>query len=123
MRPRRSWSRVFQDAWSGVRETVRHERNMKIHVAAGIVVLIAALLLRLPARDVAVLLLTIAMVLTTEVINTAIEAAVDLASPEWHELARKAKDASAGAVLIAAAFAVFIGLLVFWKPMMTLLGL
>lgn len=100
-----------------------HERNMKIHAAAGIAVLIAALLLRLPARDMALLLLTIAMVLTTEVINTAIEAAVDLAAPEWHELAKKAKDASAGAVLIAAAFAVFIGLLVFWRPVMTLLGL
>ncbi|MBU5674576.1 diacylglycerol kinase family protein [Paenibacillus brevis] len=123
MKPRRSWSRVFRDAWSGIRETVMHERNMKIHAAAGIAVLIAALLLRLPARDMALLLLTIAMVLTTEVINTAIEAAVDLAAPEWHELAKKAKDASAGAVLIAAAFAVFIGLLVFWRPVMTLLGL
>ncbi|GIO40545.1 diacylglycerol kinase family protein [Paenibacillus apis] len=123
MKPRRSWSRVFQDAWSGIRETVMHERNMKVHVVAGIVVVTAALLLRLPARDMALLLVTIALVLATEVINTAIEAAVDLAAPEWHELAKKAKDASAGAVLIAAAFAVFIGLLVFWKPVMTLLGL
>lgn len=123
MRPRRNWRSVFQDAWTGVKTTVIHERNMKIHLSAGSVVLLTALLLRLSARDVALLLLTIAMVLTAEVINTAIEAAVDLAAPEWHELAKKAKDASAGAVLIAAAFAVFIGLLVFWKPVMTLLGL
>lgn len=123
MKSRRSWGMVFRDAWAGVRVTIAGERNMRVHVIAGVIVLAAALMLRLPARDVALLLLTIAMVMTTEVINTAIEAAVDLAAPEWHELAKKAKDAAAGAVLIAAAFAVLIGLLVFWKPVMALWGM
>ncbi|GIP51694.1 hypothetical protein J42TS3_07290 [Paenibacillus vini] len=84
--------------------------------------ILAALFFRLPVRDLALLLLVISVVITAELLNTAIEAAVDLATPEWHRLAKIAKDAAAGAVLVAAAFAVLIGILLFYNPVMTWLG-
>ena len=122
MEPRRTWRDAFRNAWEGILASLRTERNLRFHTAAAIVVILAALYFRLPARDMAVLLLVIALVITAEMINTAIEAAVDLAAPEWHRLAKMAKDAAAGAVLIAAAFAVFIGILLFYEPVGKALG-
>lgn len=116
MEPRRTWRDAFRNAWDGVLASLKTERNLRFHTAAAIVVILAALYFHLPARDMAVLLLVIALVITAEMINTAIEAAVDLAAPEWHRLAKLAKDAAAGAVLVAAAFAVFIGILLFYEP-------
>lgn len=63
------------------------------------------------------------LVLVTELMNTAVEAAVDLAHPRIHPLAKAAKDTAAGAVLLAAVFAVIIGCIVFIKPVMSWLGL
>lgn len=122
MSPQRTWGAVFRDAWTGIVKTLQTERNMRIHTIAAACVMFAALWFRLPARDVALLLLVIAMVITAEMINTAIEAAVDLVTPEWHRLAKIAKDAAAGAVLIAAAFAVLIGVLLFYGPVVSLFG-
>lgn len=119
---RRKWSAIFRSAWSGVITSLRTERNLRVHVAAAILVILAALFFRLPVRDLALLLLVISVVITAELLNTAIEAAVDLATPEWHRLAKIAKDAAAGAVLVAAAFAVLIGILLFYNPVMTWLG-
>jgi len=73
--------------------------------------------LRLPARDWAVLIVTVTMVVTAEFINTAIEAVVDLASPQKHPLAKVGKDVGAAAVLIAAGAAVLIGLLILGPPL------
>lgn len=62
------------------------------------------------------------MVLVTELMNTAVEAAVDLAQPDIHPLAKAAKDTAAGAVLLAAVFAVIIGCIVFLKPVLAWLS-
>ena len=67
------------------------------------------------------IVLCIIVVSVAEVVNTAIESAVDLASPEWHELARAAKDAAAGAVLLASAGSVIVGLIVFSPYVLDLL--
>jgi len=80
-------------------------------------VFIVAFWLELPARDWAVLILTITMVFTAEFINTAIEAVVDLASPQKNLLAKVGKDVGAAAVLIAALAAVLIGLLILGPPL------
>ena len=80
-------------------------------------VLILGLWLELPARDWAVLLLTIAMVWAAEFVNTAIEAVVDLASPAKHPLAKVGKDVGAAAVLIAALAAIGVGLLILGPPL------
>ena len=78
--------------------------------------LLVALWLRLPLRDWAVLFLTIALVWTAEFINTALEAVVDLASPEQHPLAKVGKDVGAAAVLLAALASILVGLLILGPP-------
>jgi diacylglycerol kinase len=90
---------------------------MWIHVAIAAVVFILALWLRLPPRDWAVLILTSGMVFSAEFVNTAIEAVVDLASPETHPLAKIGKDVGAAAVLVAALAAILIGLLILGPPL------
>ncbi|WP_410767993.1 diacylglycerol kinase family protein [Fontibacillus sp. BL9] len=122
MESRRTWSTTFRNAWNGIWNSLKSERNMRIHVAAAVIVTLAAFFFRLPLRDIALLLLVISLVITAELLNTAIEAAVDLVTPEWHRLAKVAKDAAAGAVLIAAAFAVLIGILLFYGPVLSWLG-
>ncbi len=119
---RRKWSATFRSAWSGIWTSLRTERNLQVHVTAAIIVILAALFFELPVRDLALLLLVISLVITAELLNTAIEAAVDLVTPEWHRLAKIAKDAAAGAVLVAAAFAVLIGILLFYNPIISWLG-
>ena len=107
----------FRHAFRGMGYVLRTQRNAWIHALVSLLVLLMALWLQLPLRDWAVLLLTIAMVWTAEFINTALEAVVDLASPQQHPLAKVGKDVGAAAVLIAAATSVLIGLLVLGPPL------
>lgn len=93
------------------------QRNAWIHGVVATAVLMVGLWLALPARDWAVLILTIAMVFAAEFINTAIEAVVDLATTEHHPLAKVGKDVGAAAVLIAALAAVLVGLLILGPPL------
>jgi diacylglycerol kinase len=78
--------------------------------------------LHLPVVQWIVLLLTISLVWTAEIFNTALQALVDLASPQLHPLAKVAKDVSAGAVLVSAIASVAIGLLIFLPPLFGLLS-
>jgi diacylglycerol kinase len=96
---------------------LRTQKNVWIHSAIAIAVLIVGLWLGLPARDWAVLVLTTAMVFTAEFLNTSIEAVVDLASPEIHPLAKIGKDVGAAAVLVAALAAILVGLLILGPPL------
>ncbi len=91
----------FSCAVRGVLYTVRTQRNTWIELAAGLVVLAAGLWLRIEPLEWAVLGLTVFTILALEAVNSALEALVDLVSPDYHELARVAKDAAAGAVLLA----------------------
>ena len=93
------------------------QRNAWIHGVVAAAVLALGLWLGLPARDWAVLIITIAMVFAAEFINTAIEAVVDLATSERHPLAKVGKDVGAAAVLISAIAAVLIGLLILGPPL------
>ncbi len=92
---------------------------MRFHVGAAAAVMLLAALLQLRAGDWALLIGACVLVLSAELLNTAIEKAVDLAMPEQHPLARVAKDAAAGAVLIAAIGAALIGLLVLGPPLLS----
>lgn len=103
----------FRHAGRGVAVLAR-QPNAIIHLCAAVAVVAVAAWLRVSARDWIVLTLCIALVLVTEALNTALERVVDLASPDWHPLARDAKDVAAGAVLIAALGAGVAGLIVFW---------
>ncbi len=113
------YSRIesFGNAFRGWWYVLETQHNAWIHAVIAMVVFALAIWLGLPARDWAVLILTITMVFTAEFINTAIEAVVDLASPQKHPLAKVGKDVGAAAVLIAALAAILIGLLILGPPL------
>src|SRR5947207_7575872 len=104
--------RSFRYAIAGLRYLARTQPNFRVHLAAAVAALGAGVALEISSIETVALLLTIGLVLVTEALNTAIEAAVDLAIPGLHPLARIAKDAAASAVLIAALIAVLVGLTV-----------
>lgn len=119
MEKRRTWGDVFRNAWDGVRATASTERNFKVHLALSAAVLLLGGLLRVPRLDWGLLCLAIGLVLSAELMNTAVEAAVNLTVGERiHPLAKKAKDAAAGAVLASAFFAAVIGAIVFLPPLL-----
>ncbi|MFS0554621.1 diacylglycerol kinase family protein [Brevibacillus sp. 179-C9.3 HS] len=118
MKEWRRLTRSFTYALQGIAYTVRTQRNMQIHVAAAIMVLAAAWWLQISRSDVLLVFFSIGLVFSLELVNTAIEAVVDLASPEWHAKAKIAKDVGAGAVLVAAILSVFVGVVVFGPPLL-----
>jgi len=107
----------FRYAFAGWWFVIRTQRNAWIHTVVSVIVVVLCLLLRLSSRDWAVIVIAIAMVWTAEFLNTALEAVVDLASPERHYLAKVGKDVGAAAVLIAATSAALIGLLIIGPPL------
>ena len=113
---------AFGHAFRGWRHVLRTQHNAWIHSVIATVVILLGLWVNLQPRDWAVLVLTIAMVFTAEFINTAIEAVVDLASPQKHPLAKTGKDVGAAAVLVAALAAVLIGLLILGPPLWLKVG-
>jgi undecaprenol kinase len=104
--------RSFGFALEGVSYLIRTQRNARIEIAIGAVVLVLAAWLRITALEWAVLVVAMALVLALEALNTAIELAVTLASPERHSLAKAAKDVSAAMVLIAAIASIIVGLII-----------
>jgi len=112
---------AFGNAFTGFDYAFRTERNLKIHFSIAVLVITAGVFLKISAVEWAIIMLTIGAVFVTEMINTAIEYTVDLASPEKHDLARKAKDVSAGAVLAITASSVVIGLIIFLPKIIALL--
>jgi diacylglycerol kinase (ATP) len=103
----------FNFAFEGVIHVLRTQRNMRIHFAIAAAVLVAALALGVDKGELIALLLAISFVLIAEMINTALEAGIDVATTSFDPLAKLAKDIAAGAVLIATVNAVAIGYLVF----------
>jgi len=108
------WS-SFHYAFSGIMYAVRTQPNMRVHLIVAALVLVATLLLRLDRLYIIAVVVTIVAVLSLELVNTAIEAVVDLLTVAHHPLAKTAKDAAAGAVLIATIGAVIVGYLVFYQ--------
>ena len=106
-----SRARSFQYAFAGISYVLRTQHNTWIHAAVTAGVFILALWLRLPLSDWAVLTVTVVLVWTAEIFNTAMEVMVDLLQPEHHPAAKVAKDVAAAAVLLSAIGAVLIGLL------------
>jgi diacylglycerol kinase (ATP) len=112
-RPRPSLVESFNYAIEGVVHVLRTQRNMRIHFAIAIAVLATAAAVGVSKMELIALLLAIAFVLIAEMINSAIEGAIDVATTSFDPMAKLAKDIAAGAVLIAAVNAVAIGYLVF----------
>lgn len=113
----------FRHAANGVTETFRAERNFRFHCAIAVLALAGSCLLHFSALRMVAVVILIATVLITELMNTAVEAAVDLAMPRHHPLAKRAKDAAAGAVLVSAVGAVAGGAYLFVPALSPLLPL
>lgn len=107
----------FGHAFSGGWYVLRTQPNARIHAIVSVFVFGLALWFRLPALEWAVLMLTVMAVWMAEFFNTALEAMVDLVSPEFHPLAKAAKDVAAAGVLVGAISAVVIGLLILGPPL------
>ena len=102
-------------AIEGILYTVRTQKHMRSHFLAALLILVAALLLKISPVEFMLLSLAISFVLFAELLNTAIEVVVDMISPEFHPLAKVAKDVAAGAVLVAAFGTMIMGYLVLAK--------
>jgi diacylglycerol kinase (ATP) len=118
--PRPGFLRSFSFAGQGVWYVVRTQRNMRVHLAAAVCAVAAGLVLRIGAADWACVIITIGVVLAAEALNTVVEALTDLCTTEFHPLAKIAKDAAAGAVLIVSVAAVGVAVAVFLPRLLTL---
>ena len=105
------WS--FTYPVKGLKYAYRNEQNLAFDIGMALIVVVLGFIFRIEAWEWAVLVLTVGLVLALELINTAIEATVDLVTEEYHPLAKVAKDTSAAAVFVFAIVAVIIGLIIF----------
>lgn len=113
---RRSITDSFGDAIRGLLFAVKTERNMRVHLIAALYVLFFAPFLKVSRGEYAVLLFSIALVISAEGFNTAIEMLCDYAQKSYNPFIGKTKDIAAGAVLVCAGFAAIIGFVVLWRP-------
>ena len=109
----------FKYAWAGVYYAFVTQRNFRIHTVIGIIAVSLGLILEIKAMELAIIVMTCAIVMVLELINTAIEAVVDLTVKQtYHELAKIAKDCAAGAVLISAIAAVVVAACILLPPLL-----
>lgn len=114
----RTFSDSFQNAWAGIRYALKTQRNMRIHISVAAIVLVLSWLLEIGKSDFLFIVLAISFVVTTEMVNTAIEKTVDLFMSTYHPLAKIAKNVAAGAVLVAVINAIIAGLIVLGIPLL-----
>jgi diacylglycerol kinase (ATP) len=105
----------FNVAFEGIFETIRSERHMKFHCFCTIVIFILSLFLDIGKYEALAIIISVSLIWLAELFNTAIESCVDMVTEKYHPLAKRAKDIAAGAVLITAINALFVGYIVFEK--------
>lgn len=108
----------FRCALEGIEDAISTQRHLRIHVVVAGFVALLGVLLGLPYTDLLLLLMAIALVVITELLNTAVELTVDLVSPVFHPIARRVKDIAAGAVLIAALVSAAVGIIILAPPLL-----
>lgn len=106
-------------ALDGIIYTFKTQPNFKIHTIFAVLALAASTYFQISAAEWAVVIFVIGLVLVAEMINTSIESVVDLATEQFHEKAKVAKDVSAGMVLVTAIMAVLVGIMVFVPHILT----
>jgi diacylglycerol kinase len=107
----------FQNAFAGWWHVMHTQKNAWIHTVASLLVILLAIWLQLSLQSWSILLLAMGLVWMAEFFNTALEALIDLASPQIHPLAKIGKDVGAAAVLVSAFFAALIGFLIMGPPL------
>jgi len=110
-------AKSFGYAFEGWWYVLRTQHNAWIHALISMAVLVLGLWLQIPLRDWAVIILAMMAVWIAEFMNTAIESVVDMVMPEFHPLAKAAKDVAAAAVLVGAIGSVLVGLLILGPPL------
>lgn len=104
----------FKCAFKGISFVLRHERNMRIHLVAALYVAFFSAFYNFSRSEIVLLIITCALVMILEVLNTSIEVIVDKVSPKYSPLAKVAKDTAAGAVFLSAVMAVIVGIVLFF---------
>lgn len=114
---------TYRHALKGLRLVIKSERNIRVHFVATIIVIAAAIVLEFSAIEFSILILTIAMVIVTEMLNSAIEYSLDsIFKNRFSRLVGMAKDIAAGAVMIATYTSVAVGIFLFGSKIIELLG-
>ncbi|MBM7569630.1 diacylglycerol kinase family protein [Aquibacillus albus] len=103
----------FEHAINGVKEAIKSERNLKIQMVISVIVTIMGIILHITPVEWAIIIITIGLVLSFEIMNTAIEKVMDYLAPEFNSSVGLIKDISAGAVFIAACTSVIVGSIIF----------
>jgi len=111
----------FRNAISGIKTAFITQRNFRIHIVAGALVLTFAIVIHVSHEELILLMMIILIVVISELFNTALEFSVDLISPEYNQLAKKVKDVSAAAVFLTTIVAVAIGLIIFIPKILSLI--
>ncbi len=112
----------FKFAIRGIFISIKSQLNMKIHIIAAILAVLIGIYLEISNYEWLIIILVIGLVFSTEMINTSIEALVDLVSPAYNKSAEKVKDISAGAVLISAIIALIAGIIIFVPKILILIN-
>lgn len=112
----------FTYAFDGLKYAFKYEQNILVHTLATILVIIAGIFFKISLTEWLVLALIIGLVIATELINTSIEATIDLVTKEVHPLAKVAKDTAAAAVLVFGLTAIIIGCIIFLPKFLVLIG-
>ncbi len=120
-KPKTGYWYSFKYALQGIAHFFEYEHNAKSHGVASILVIALGWYVELSHVEWAIVLLCCGLMLSAEALNTAIERVVDLCSPEYHELAKQAKDVAAGAVLVLAIIVAIIGCIIFIPHMMEIM--
>lgn len=117
------FSKSLGHAIDGIDYTINHERNIKIEIFFAIIASILGFILKISLIEWLVIILAMGIVLSAELINTAIERTVDLVTKDYEELAKVAKDAAAGAVLVSSIFVAIIGIIIFLPKIIAVIKL
>lgn len=121
IRPPQPLKQAFANAFNGLRFVFHTQRNAKIHLLITIQVALLGVFFHIESMEWVAITIVIGLVWAAECMNTAVEKLTDLASPEYHILARIAKDCAAAAVLMASITAVIVGLIIFIPPLITVI--
>lgn len=110
----------FKYPISGLRYAYKNEQNLEVDIGIAVLVVILGFLFKISVSEWAILTITVGLVISFELINTALEAVVDLITDKYHPLAKVAKDTSAAAVLILAIVSIVEGLIIFLPKIISL---
>jgi diacylglycerol kinase (ATP) len=111
----------FKYAFSGLGSLIKHEHNARLHLLAALLVIAMGFILGISRAEWMILVIIIAMVFITEILNSAIESLADFVSPQYSEIIKRVKDYCAAAVLIAAITSVVVGLIIFLPKVIQIL--